>query len=304
MKHGFMTKNKEKTGEVIVGSAEHGCGLGKRQLCYPTDIFITSKNVLYIADSVNKRIQKYNTEDDIIETVISEGLFEPISISVTPETDEIYILDRINEKKCTVKKLSLNNITRNSPYLITVVINAPLDVCYDLFLDKDLNIYIAKEFDVRKWFSPGYFYSIQIAIYPDILVESQTRSTIAIYIDDENNNDLYLYDPLYRSSSIQKWSFDSFIGTEIIPRITRNADFDRKRIGFTLDCNKNIYFSYAKNDDVKTYVIYQFNQENNRTIVITDSNLSEISAIEFDSYGNLYVAEYLKHQIKKFAIMN
>ncbi|CAF3778815.1 unnamed protein product [Rotaria sordida] len=69
------------TGEVILGNTALGCGSAKEQLCLPTQLFITSDDILYILDSGNLRIQKYNLTDKTVSTAISRGLiFNPLSI--------------------------------------------------------------------------------------------------------------------------------------------------------------------------------------------------------------------------------
>ncbi|CAF0927713.1 unnamed protein product [Rotaria sordida] len=69
------------TGEVILGNTALGCGSAKEQLCLPTQLFITSDDILYILDSGNLRIQKYNLTDKTVSTAISRGLiFIPLSI--------------------------------------------------------------------------------------------------------------------------------------------------------------------------------------------------------------------------------
>ncbi|CAF1589542.1 unnamed protein product [Didymodactylos carnosus] len=278
-------------GETILGNSSRGCGVGTRQLCSPTDIFMTSTNHLYIVDSGNRRIQKYNLEDQSVETVIgSVKLREPISVYVVGggTDEEIYVLDRVNRTDFVVKLWKNKNDIDG-----TIVIPSDSEIYYDLYLDGNSNIYLSTYYEIKKWFAPDYGYGIIIAQF-----HSQENS-VPIYVDEDYN--LYFYD--CAEPEIQMWP----IGGAVEPSFKRTFASLRSTetdgpIGFTLDCNNNIYFSVRVNKS--HYAIFRVNQQVNGKIETVLLNPSYISAIQFDQYGNLYVSGRQEHQIRKFAVLN
>ncbi|CAF3586403.1 unnamed protein product [Rotaria sp. Silwood1] len=272
-------------GEVILGNSVLGCGSAKEQLCLPTRLFITSDDILYILDSGNLRIQKYNITDQTVSTAINRGLiFNPLSIYVS-ETHDIYVLDRPNKTNSFVKVWYNNNYNKHGTILIHANENFR-----NFYLDQDLNIYILTNSGIRKWFAPNYYYSIGIISF--------LNNRTPFYIDQQFS--LYIYDILQRT--INKWSAGSLSSMTVFSGLPYT--YNSEQLIFTLDCNNNIYFTHInKLEKISSYVIYRLNPKKNSTEII-DRNLTSVAGVQFDSYGNLYVTERNKHHVKMFAIMN
>lgn len=274
-----------QTSEVIVGNSMLGCGSAKEQLCYPTQLSITPDNILYILDSGNRRIQRYNLSDRTVSTAVDHRfILSPLRLHVT-ETHDIYVLDRPAKTNSFVKVWYNNNYNKNG----TVLVHA-----YEKFrsfhVDRDSNIYILTDNAIRKWFAPNYYYFIEIA--------APVNNGAPFYVDEQ----LSLYVHNIPQRTIEKWPTGSSSSVTVVSGLPYVTNSDQ--LVLTMDCNKYIYLTHMRTiDHMSSYIIYRFNPQKNTTDII-DRNLTSVAGFQFDSEGNFYVTERSKHHVKVFAIMN
>ncbi|CAF4465011.1 unnamed protein product, partial [Rotaria sp. Silwood2] len=174
-----------KTGEIIFGIQVKGCDSSTIYSCSPSQLFMAKNNILYILDSLNKKIHRYDTEYKTITTIIEKDLADPIAIFVSTSED-VYVLYRIAKLRSAVK-VWLNNTSDVSILLIMK------GAYYSFYLDHDLNIYADNMNEIRKWFAPNYYYSILVVPY--------FTNGVPFYVDE--NFHLYSYNRL--TYTIEKW---------------------------------------------------------------------------------------------------
>ncbi|CAF1393935.1 unnamed protein product [Adineta steineri] len=291
----LISKNSRwtQTPNILIGNNSI-CGSDDDQLCHPSDLFLDIHNNIYIADTNNDRIQRYDFLNKTISTVPYYGLTSPSSVLVNSYTNDLYILDydqsnyfqqyyRIKywQSELLFGKIIINNNEKKS---------FTSDVAY-AFLDKYLNIYISEYNNgyIRKWLSPHYIYSTIVA--KNTTTNAEKNNNMAprgLFLDE--NDILYFYDD--NNSQIQKWSIGSTNGLTLISNLPST-----ERI--TSDCYGNIYFGSNSNHNIYQYDILSRQLK----IIIMAKNTSYIGAIKLDTLGNLYVIDTYNNQLLKYSIL-
>ncbi|CAF4545813.1 unnamed protein product, partial [Rotaria sp. Silwood2] len=227
----LMSRNAtwNQTGIVLIGRST-SCGVSDDQLCHPSDLFLDMNNNIYIADTSNNRIQKYEFLNKTITTVAHYGLASPSSLFVDSDTYNLYILDydfsTSFERHPRIQYRQKNSVTGKVLVSGTRTI-FDSGVAY-VSLDNDLNIYMSEYTlgHVRKWLAPYYTNSIVVA------KNTTNMRPRGLFID--KNNTLYFFDD--NNSQIQKWLIGATSGSTIVSHLPST-----ERI--TTDCSGNIYFS-------------------------------------------------------------
>ncbi len=288
-----------KTARTVVGGNSRGSAMN--QLAQPNDMFVDSQNAIYIADSFNHRIVKWN--DSAHQGYIVAGgngkgnqanqLNYPTALFVDRE-ENIYVADNENNR---IQKWPVNG--ENGETIIGKFGRGSrldqIDNCWSLYVDKKYNVYVAELSNNRitKW-SPGA-QSGQIVI--------KTYAPIGIHVH-EKTGDIYVAS--YAENSIKQFAANGSlirqVGNDLI-----NGPFGIITIANV--SSENAY-AFVADSEHRRMLQMQMSNRNDMKIIAGTNNLSrnvqnqfnKLKKVQFDSRGNLLVLDSNNHRVQTFPV--
>ncbi|CAF1107201.1 unnamed protein product, partial [Didymodactylos carnosus] len=273
-------------GEIVAGI--NGKGSEPDQFDTPYDIFIDEYNNMFVADSLNHRIQKWPPGSTKGATVGSMarplvGIPYPTKIFVDSE-ESVYALDYGHDENNNSIVKWRRGLGNNG----TLVINEGIAIG-GLCGDMDGNLYISDydKNEILKW-SPGSTKGILMAggkgrgkalIQFDGPRELYVDGTHNIYVNDEQN---------YR---VQKWRPDHINAATVAGGIKCLNDF-------AVDMDGNVYTVDSCNS-----IVQKWSPHSSTPITVVNGDPSGIYAISFDTYGNMFLCEGNENRIRKYSII-
>jgi sugar lactone lactonase YvrE len=234
----------------------------------PEGVGVDNAGNVYIADTGNNAIERWNVADQTVSNALS-GLYQPGDVTFDG-AGNLYIADTYND---LIKRLPPGSLTP-----VTVVSNG-MQAPFGIAVDPAGAIYIADTYQntIKKW-SPGN-------ASPSALFTNVLNNPYAVAVDAAGN--VYFTDS--GNNAVKKWN--PATGT-VSNLITSNIDFPE---GIAVDGAGNVYVanSYA-------HSILQWNAANN-TVSTLFSNQSEPRGLELDANGNIYFASYGTQTVREGA---
>ncbi len=288
-----------KTARTVVGGNDKGSAMN--QLAQPNDMFVDSQNAIYIADSFNHRIVKWDNgarQGYIVAGGNGKGnqanqLNYPTAVFVDRQ-ENIYVADNENNR---IQKWPVNG--ENGETIIGKFGRGSrldqIDNCWSLYVDKKYNVYVAElsNHRITKW-SPGA-QSGQIVI--------ETYAPIGIHVH-EKTGDIYVAS--YAENSIKQFAADGSlihqVGNDLI-----NGPFGIITIANV--SSENAY-AFVADSEHRRMLQMQMSDRNNMKIIAGTNNLSrnkqnqfnKLKKVQFDSRGNLLVLDSNNHRVQTFPI--
>ncbi|CAF0779204.1 unnamed protein product [Adineta ricciae] len=290
-----------KKGITVAGGTNSGSGLN--QLTIPVDMFVNSEDAIYIADSFNHRIVKWNPGASEGIVVVGGGTagnrtheLNYVTGLFVDSEESIYVADNHNHRVQKFKKDSKHATTLIGEYGPGSGINQ-INNCWGLYVDKKFNIYVSEHSNHRitKW-SPGAKIGQRVAF---------VSKPLGIHVD-ESNDDVYVAS--YSGDCVYRYSTDrkpvQRIGEKVL-----NSPYDFAFVpGFDSN-NRDIIIADSEHHRV---VKMNLDEPDLVTIIAGITNQGGSSAeefneprrVRFDSKGNLLVLDSNNNRVQKFLIEN
>lgn len=293
----FKTNSQIIISTVVGGNGDGG---GANQLSYPTKVSVDAAGNIYILDSMNNRIQKWDIGATVGATIVNsyaQGMF-------VDDAGNIYIGKNNSIEKWVSGATSGVVVAGGNGYGSSA--NQLYDVA-NFFVDKIGAIYIADGMNnrIQKWL-PGATTGVTVAggngngsaanqlAYPRAVFVDASGN---IYVNDGNNN------------RIQKWSPNATTGVTVLgANGTLSYVYLGNNIGdLFVDAIGSIYLMSTGNtmDDKR---ITKWTQGASTGITLAGGNgagtafnqLQNPQSFTFDAKGNLYIADTQNHRVQKY----
>jgi DNA-binding beta-propeller fold protein YncE len=269
-------------------------GLADGQFRYPHGVAVDSTGNVYVVDTDNNRIQKFDADGTFLTTWGSYGMgggrfCYPRGVAVDGEGN-IYVADMYNHR---IQKFDAdgNLLTKWGSYGLG---NGRFRYPYGVAVDSEDNIYVADMYNnrIQKFDADGNFLTKWGSIGSG---DAQFRYPRGIAVDGEDN--IYVADMFnYR---IQKFDPDGNFLTKWGSQGRGDGQFYRP-YGVAVDGVDNVYVADSYN-----HRIQKFDAEGN---FLTkwgshgrgDSRFSCPYGVAVDNSGNVYVTDSYNHRIQKF----
>lgn len=287
--------------------AGHGQGYDSHQLSFPHGIFVDSDDNLYVADSYNYRVQKWNPNSILAYTVAGDGnygtstsrLGHPMSVFVDQKKN-IYVADLGNHR-----------VVKWAPGAYSGVIvaggNGPgsnSNQLYNpggIYVDESGNVYVADDANnrIQKW-APGASTGVTVAGGNGQGSDPhQLHSPTDIVLD--NTGTLYISD--VGNARIQKWLPGATSGITIAGH-NWGSELNQfhNPTGLDLDQAGNLYVA----DQVNHRVLKFLPGASEGVIVGGGSFGTDPDQLNYpydvcvDKGGNVYVSDNTNHRIQKY----
>jgi DNA-binding beta-propeller fold protein YncE len=285
----------------VAGSSNGGSALNQLQIAL--DIFVDRHDAIYIADSFNHRIIKWDegaSEGRVVAGGTGSGnqshQFHYVTAMFMDSQENIYVADNHNHRIQKWAKNSTHGETIIGKFGRGKGLNQ-IDNCWGLYVDREFNVYVSEHSNhrVTKW-SPNVETGQIVA---------QLQKPIGIHVD-ETNDDIYVAS--YSDDSIQQFN--------------KNGKFIRKIGHGVLDSPYD--FAIMPGSDPTNRAVIIADSENHRILKMHMNNPNKIQIIagvtgepdnepnrfneprgvRFDSKGNLLVLDSNNSRVQKFLIMN
>lgn len=288
-----------KTAITLLGG--NGVGPAMNQFADPNDMFVDSHNALYVADSLNHRIVKWD-EDTHQAYIVAGGngkggqkneLNYPTAVFVDRQQN-IYVADNGNNR---IQKWPLNS--ENGETIIGQYGRGSrldqIDNCWSLYVDKRCNIYVSElsNHRITVW-SPG-------ARSGKIVVKTHSPLNIYVY---EKTGDIYVAS--YAQNIIKQFAADGSLVRQI------GQDFIHSPFGIitVADALSKDVYVFAADSQYHQILQIQIGEHNNTNIIAGTNNLSgnqsnqfnKPKKVHFDSHGNMLVLDSNNQRIQKFSV--
>jgi hypothetical protein len=289
------------TGITIAGGNTFGSALNQLQI--PLDIFVDGKDAIYIADSLNHRVVKWDDgarEGQIIVGAYGKGnqshQLQWVTAIFIDKNDSLYISDNHNNR--------IQKWLKNSEHGETIIgkfdrgngLNQ-INNCWGLYVDRQFNVYVSEHSNhrVTKW-SPGADQGMIVA---------QVSKPIGIHLDELND---HLYVASYEHDSILQFTPN---GTLIrrIGRYVLDSPYDFLIIPGSDPHNRAMIIA-----DSEHHRVIRMNMNNpNKTqliVGVTDelgngpNHFHEPRGVRLDSKGNLIVVDSNNNRVQKFLLVS
>ncbi|UJR06931.1 hypothetical protein I4U23_011220 [Adineta vaga] len=281
-----------KRAQTVAGG--YGQGNEINQLSEPNDMFVDKMNNIYIADSLNHRIIKWN-EYLYKSFTIAGGngkgnetnqLNYPTALFIDNE-ENIYIFDNGNNR------IIKWNINRND----RIIIIEQIYNCSSIFVDQKLNIYLSEisNHRIRKWLKDSRLGQTII----------RTNSPNGIYVH-EKTGDIYVAS--YLDNSVKQFTenglFIRQIGNNILKGplslIIHDDNLLKRVYIFIVDSEHHRILQIQIDNPLNIKTIAGINNESGND----QYHLNKPIKIQFDSNYNLLILDSNNHRIQKFSIIN
>ncbi|CAF0939088.1 unnamed protein product [Adineta steineri] len=264
---------------------------------YPSAIFVSTNNTIYVANRQNKTIVMWQGEN-VNSTKIIHGNFTlPESLFVTSNGD-IYISD--DGKNSRVQKW----IAKTNNFVTVMNVNSS---CYGLFIDINDTLYcsmLEHHQVVKRWLNDSVINSNRVAAGTGIvgLASNQLNLPHGIFVDmnldlyvaDRDNNRVQLFLP-GESNGITVAGSGS-----LNPTITLHCPsgiiLDAEKYLFIVDQNNHRVVGSSWNGFRCLVGCYERGSQSNQ--------LNNPFSLSIDHSGNIFVTDQFNHRIQKFLLMN
>ncbi|TKJ43237.1 hypothetical protein CEE34_11600 [Candidatus Aerophobetes bacterium Ae_b3a] len=264
-------------------------GTGDGYFKYPFGIATDGAGYVYVADTSNHRIQKFDSDGNFIckwgSSGDGDGYFKyPFGIA-TDGADNVYVADTLNNR---IQKFDSDGTfisTWGSPGTEYGDFNMP----YGIATDASDNVYVADTDNdrIQKFESDGTF-STQWGSYGT--GDGYFKYPFGIATDGAG----YVYVADTSNNRIQKFDSDgTFISTWGSPG-TGEGQFDWP-YGIATDASGNVYVADTDNDRIQKF------ESDGTFITQWGSSFRYPCGIATDASGNVYVADTDNHRIQKFS---
>ncbi|CAF1275223.1 unnamed protein product [Adineta ricciae] len=287
-----------ETGFVLINPGGE-CSSNEYGLCHSQDFFFDDIHyTLYVADTKNDRIQKYSLNEPFNPnpgllgvTVASRNLSSPQSLFVDVQTEDIYILDFL-ENDTTDNKTDIVSyrvhLWKKNDQIGKILLSEQGEYLYSQFihrlrLDKQMNIYVGTRYFIKKWLkSTDYTQNVIVAGESQLNLTAQSNlwDPVGFVVAD----DLTLFIADWQNKRIQKWKVNATEEETIVKNLTYV-------IGLTMDCNGFLYYV-----DMYERTIHQIDLVNNqKRVIVTDQGEFRSScyfgqrAIRTDRFENIFL---------------
>ncbi len=265
----------------------------------PTKIAISNSNNIFVIDSDNHRLQKFNSSGGFIDKWKLLGCInEKYDKSNTISVDSQNIVYMLNFCTSTIEKIS-NNGTIIENWKINPAIMPEKLKASDVKIDPDGNLYILQISNHSLQIdTPEESFIIPTITNPVNEINHNSTSNIAL----DNKNDIYIYDGnLYQ---IKKFAFTSNDTLKFITKWGNKGRSDGQFIGpvdLTVDQNNNVYVL-----DSGEYRVQKFDSNGNLLakwgIHGNDNDqFIDPQGIAIDSSNNVYITDKIKNEVQVFA---
>ena len=270
-------------------------GTANGQFLGPIGVAVDSSGNVYVTDSHNNRIQKFDSNGTFItkwgSNGSADGQFGNQSYIALDSSDNVYVADYYNHR---IQKFDSNGtfITKwGSPGSEDGQFNSPGGIV----VDSSDNVYVVEhgnhriqKFDsngtfITKWGSNGSADG-QFLLPNGVAVDSSDN----VYVSDISNSRVQKFDS--NGTFITKWGSSGIADGQF-----------RNPYGIAVDSSDNVYVSDISNSRVQKF-------DSNGTFItkwgssgIADGQFRNPIGVAVDSSDNVYVADYINHRIQKFA---
>lgn len=265
----------------------------------PSKIAISDSNNIFVVDSDNQRLQKFNSSGGFIDKWKILGCVnEKHNKSNTISVDSQNIVYMLNFCTSTIEKISDNGtIVENwkiSPAIIPEKMKAS-----DMKIDPDGNLYVLQISNHSLQIdTPEESFVIPTVTNLVNIIYHNSTANIAL----DRNNNIYIYDG--NLFQIKKFAFTSNDTLKFITKWGNKGRSDGKFIGpvdLAVDKNDNLYVL-----DSGEYRIQKFDSNGNLLakwgIKGNDNGqFFDPKGIAIDSSNNVYITDKIKNEIQVFA---
>ncbi|CAF1049576.1 unnamed protein product [Adineta steineri] len=269
-------------------------------LSHPYDIFIDKNNMLYVLDSSNYRVQRFQSSSTIGTTVIN--VMSAISVDIS---GNIYILESEN-----------NRVTKWKPGITNGMIVAggngngvsdnQLNNPYGIFIDSKLTIWIADTGNNRivRWETN----STGIIICGSYGTEAnQFNHPTGIFVDENDGNTFYVADN--NNHRIQMWSSGAISGKTVAGQTGLCGNQLQQLCNpssVIADSYRNLYIADTYNNRIMLWMKGSTAGVvigGGSTFGVLPNQLFYPYNIKLDSDGALIVADTKNNRIQKFSVL-
>jgi DNA-binding beta-propeller fold protein YncE len=263
----------------------------------PTDVAVTSKGLIYVADGVNDRIVEFNQEgrsQNIIRKVADHNLNQPVGLGMD-QKDRLWIADTGNHrvviydtKQKTSRELAIPKDDDNNPLDVTdVAVSRDLSRAY--IVDNDhhrIAVYSIESGNLKFMGQRGGG-------------QGAFRWPFMVSIDPELN---YVYVSEAIGARVQRISPEDRWAGRVGSWGVRIGNFYRPK-GVVIDRKGNIYVS-----DSTLNVIQVFRRTGENLGVLTEDNgkllrIDHPMGMDLGPHGELYVVEMKKNRVVALSML-
>jgi hypothetical protein len=260
---------------------------------YPSGVFVSSNNTIYVIDRANNRVLVWLNENNNSSGIISGNLYLPYSIFVTIAGD-IYIDNGYSNGR--VDKWAFNANTSVPVMNVSVY-------CAGLFIDISDNLYCSMHDNhqvAKRWLNDN---AGTLTIVAGLGTNGSTSNMLTyphgIFVDINFN--LYVAD--WGNNRVQLFLPGELNGTTVAGNQSLNTTITLNGpTGVVLDANKYLFIVDNLNNRIVGSGPYGF-----RCLVgcsgqpgTASDQLDCPRTLSFDSYGNMLVVDELNSRIQKF----
>jgi DNA-binding beta-propeller fold protein YncE len=235
---------------------------------FPTGVAVDGVGNVYIGDTINNRIAKWNIANNTLTTLVASGLYQPYGVAVDG-VGNVYIADFYNN---AIKEWNLANSN------VTTLVSSGLGNPRGLAVNSAGNIYIADFINnaVKEWTAANSNVTT--------LVSSGLAYPEGVAVDDAGN--VYIADTV--NNAIKEWNVANGNVTTLVSTGLSGP------WGVAVDGAGNVYIADTYNNAIK-----KWNMANNTVSTLVATGLFEPHGIAVDGKGNVYIADTINNAIKE-----
>jgi len=287
------------TASTVAGG--NGTGSAANQLNFPSDIFVNQTGTIYILDSNNSRIQKWEKGATLATTVVTLPTW--VNYFYIDSENTIYISDSMNAR---IQKWSAI-----SPTWTTVAggngagSNAnQLSSPAGFYIDSEGSIFIADSMNnrIQKWLKNGTAGTTVAGGNGQGSAANQLSNPSSVFVDSAKN--VYVGDN--GNNRVQKWETSSITGISLVSSSNNPTDYTsiRRILGRTNGTIDIMYNWNAGGTKIKRWApgasavvdVYQSNYGSTANQVMSPAGFF------VDINSNIYLADSGNHRIQKIQI--
>jgi streptogramin lyase len=238
----------------------------------PFGVAVDGAGNVYIADTANSAIKKWNVAGNSVTTLAdsSSGLFEPVGVAVDAAGD-VYIADMGNS---TVKKWNVANSN------LTTLVSSGLYEPHGVAVDAAGNVYIADTYNsaVKKW----NVASSNVTTLADS--SSGLLGPGGVAVDAAGN--VYIADTY--NLAVKKWNVAN---SNLTTLVSSGLNYP---FGVAVDGAGNVYIADTYNNAFEVW-----NAASGTVSTLVSSGLSYPEGVAVDGAGDVYIADTVNNAIKE-----
>ena len=252
----------------------------------PTDLFIDGNDTVYVLDILDSRIYAWSKDSINPTVIISNGLQDPSSLFIAA-TGDMYV---DNGQHGRVDKWTVDKDI-SEPVMFVC------EACVDIFIDINDVLYcsmgVRHQFVAKSLHNDSHIITVVAGVGISGSESTMLDGPRGIFVD--TNLDLYVAD--YYNDRIQLFHAEEINGITVA-RVTSPTSV-------VLDAAGYLYIGEDLNDR-----IVRLDSSGSRCLFgctggfFSSDQLSSISTIAFDSYGNMYVIHDYNERLQKIFLLN